>query len=292
VRADPTISVRESAEAASTGVLMRTRQKRKRPMAATGMSRSAERQAALEARISELEDELQARDDFLAIAAHELRNPMTPISARVELLLAKTRNMPESVPKGIAQGLEHLEQLVEAYLRRTTMLLQVSRITSGNLRLQKSEVNLSALTRRVTSNMISLAERAGCRVRRTVQEGVVARCDAMAMEQILENLLSNAIRYGPGRPVEVAFASDGEVARLSVRDEGMGISKGDQAKIFERFHSLPRTAPHGGFGIGLWLTRQLVHAMQGEIAVSSKPGLGSVFMVRFPLWSRDKDDGH
>ncbi len=261
-------------------------------MAATAPAQSVDREAALEARIAELEDQLQARDDFLAIAAHELRNPMTPISARVELLLAKTRDKPEGVPKGIAQGLEHLEQLVEAYLRRATILLQVSRITSGNLRLQTSEVNLSALTRQVTSNTTPLAERAGCRVRLTVQEGVVARCDVMATEQILENLLSNAIRYGPGRPVEVVFASDGDVARLSVRDEGMGISKCDQAKIFERFHSLPRTAPNGGFGVGLWVARHLVEAMQGEIAVSSKLGLGSIFMVRFPLRWRDKDDGH
>ena len=89
-------------------------------------------------------------------------------------------------------------------------------------------------------------------------------CDPMAVEQILENLLSNAIRFGPGRPVEVSLGSDGEAAQLSVRDEGVGISDCDQALIFERFHRSRQAKPTGGFGMGLWVTRQLVRAMRGR----------------------------
>ena len=250
------------------------------------------REAALQARIAELEDELQARDDFLAIAAHELRNPMTPISARVELLLARARHMPELVSNGIVQGLERLEGLVDAYLRRTTILLEVSRIHSRNLRLRPTEVDLSALVRQVAMGMSPAAERAGCRVGLTVQDGVIGRFDATALEQILENLLSNSIRYGPGQPIEVALTSDSDLARLSVRDEGIGISDRDQAQIFERFHTLGRKGENGGFGVGLWITRQLVRAMRGEIAVSSNAGVGSTFTVTLPLLSRDEDDGH
>ncbi|HJU15057.1 MAG TPA: HAMP domain-containing sensor histidine kinase [Stellaceae bacterium] len=251
----------------------------------------ADREAALEARIAELEDELRARDDFLAIAAHELRNPMTPISAQIELLLAMVRHMPGAVPERIVQGLERLECSVDAYLRRATILLEVSRINSGNLSLDAAEVDLSALVRKVAVGTIPAAERAGCRVRLTVQEGISGMCDATAMEQILENLLSNAIRYGAGRPVEVAFASDGGVAQLSVRDQGIGISPSDQAQIFERFHRLDQKSAQGGFGVGLWITRQLVHAMRGEIAVSSAPGAGSTFTVTLPLLSGGKADG-
>jgi len=184
------------------------------------------REAALAARVAELKAELQARDDFLAIAAHELRNPMTPISARLELLLARAR---------------------------------------------------------VTTTMLPLAESAGCQVRISVEDRVSMLCDPTAVEQILENLLSNAIRFGPGRPVEVSLGSDGEAARLSVRDEGVGISDCDQALIFERFHRSRQAKPTGGFGIGLWVTRQLVRAMRGEIHVSSSPGAGSAFIVRLPL---------
>lgn len=244
----------------------------------------------LEARIAELEAELRARDDFLAVAAHELRNPMTPIRGRIELLLARARRTPETVPKGIVQGLERLERLVEAYIRRATVLLEVSRINADNLALQFAEIDLSALVRQAAMSMLPAAERAGCRVRLKLQEGVVGRCDQTAIEQILENLLSNAIRYGCGQPIEVALSSDGEKARLSVRDEGIGIPGPDQPQIFERFRRLNRDSTNGGFGVGLWITRQLVQAMQGEVLVSSNPGAGSTFAVTLPLPARDQAD--
>jgi signal transduction histidine kinase len=249
-----------------------------------------EREAALEARIAELEDALRARDEFLAIAAHELRNPMTPIGAHIELLLAKARRKPETVPEGTMQGLERLERSVDTYVRRATTLLEVSRIDSGSLDLKAAEVDLSALVRRVATAMIPAARRAGCRVRLSVPEGITGRCDATAVEQILENLLSNAIRYGDGRPVEVALANDGNSARLSVRDEGIGISSSEQPRLFEWFRRLGRKSTNGGFGMGLWITRRLVQAMRGEITVASASGSGSTFTVILPL-SCDTADG-
>jgi signal transduction histidine kinase len=294
VREDKTITAYKCRGHAGTRVYEKAAEIRRR-MSVTKRAelRSARysREAALEARIAELEEELQARDDFLAIAAHELRNPMTPIGAQVELLLSKIPEETDGRLTGLLQGLQRLERLVNAYLRRAAVLLEVSRISSGNLRLHIVEVSLSSLVRQVVTNMIPLAERAGCLVRLTVQEGVIGRCDEMAMEQVLENLLSNAVRYGPGKPIEVVFASDGHVTRFSVRDEGIGISERDQAEIFERFHTLPRTKPNGGFGVGLWVTRRLVSAMQGEITVSSNPGVGSTFTVKLPLQS-PKADGH
>jgi signal transduction histidine kinase len=131
--------------------------------------------------------------------------------------------------------------------------------------------------------MLPLLESAGCELRLTVEDGLNAQCDPMAVEQILENLLSNAIRFGPGRPVEISLASDGELARLSVRDEGVGISDRDKELIFERFHRSRRAKSNGGFGVGLWVTRQLVRAMRGEISVWSRRGGGSAFTVRLPL---------
>lgn len=268
---------------------MRTRQERHKPIPAAIRPRvkaRPSREAALAARIAELENELRARDDFLAIAAHELRNPMTPIVAGLELLLAKTRQMSEPLPRDLLQSIERLERLVHAYVRRAAVLLEVSRINSGIMHLAMAEMDLSELMRRVTANMLPLAEQASCQLRLSVQEGVTGVCDKMAMEQILENLLSNAIRYGPGEPVEIEFNSDSRMARLSVRDQGIGISQRDQAKIFDRLHNLCRSSPNGGLGIGLWITRQLVRAMGGEITVSSKPGSGSIFSVVWPIAPR------
>jgi signal transduction histidine kinase len=149
--------------------------------------------------------------------------------------------------------------------------------------LHTAEIDLSALVRQVAADMLPLAESAGCLLRTAVADGVVAKCDAMAVEQILENLLSNAIRYGAARPIEVGLASDGRLAELSVRDHGIGIPDSDQALIFERFRQSRQPRPGGGFGIGLWLTRQLVRAMQGDISVANNPGAGSVFTVTWPL---------
>lgn len=252
--------------------------------------RGGGREAALQARIAELETELRARDDFLAFAAHELRNPMTPISARLELLLAKARRTPAGAPDGLVQGLERLERLVDAYMRRATVLLEMSRISCGSLSLQPAELDISALIRQVAADMSPLAERAGCQVRLAVEDGVTALGDAMAIEQILENLLSNAVRYGCARSIDISFADAEGMARLSVRDRGIGISEADQVQIFERFHTLSRTSPKGGFGVGLWITRQLVRAMGGEIAVASQPGIGSTFSAKWPLSRRSDGD--
>jgi two-component system OmpR family sensor kinase len=278
---------------------MSTRQKRQRRTQSTRTtplksrkpgSPQLDREAALERRIAELEQELKARDDFLAIAAHELRNPMTPISARVELLLGRARNAVKVLPNELAQGLEQLHQLIEAYMRRATTLLEVSRITSGNLRLEIAETDLSGLVRHVTANLTPMAERAGCLIRLDVEEGIVAPSDRMAMEQILENLLSNAIRYGSGRPIHVVFRREGRMLQLSVGDHGIGMTDEDQVRIFERFHYRRRVSPNGGFGVGLWVTRQIVSTMEGEITVSSCPGKGSVFTVRLPLHTRAEAD--
>ncbi|MBV9198179.1 MAG: HAMP domain-containing histidine kinase [Alphaproteobacteria bacterium] len=226
---------------------------------------------------------MRARDDFLAIAAHELRNPMTPILGRVELLLARARRSRDGAPKWITRELERLESLLDAYIRRATILLDMSRINSDELSLQPAEVDLSALVGQAVSSMAPVAERAGSRVSLEVQDGLVGHCDQTAMEQILENLLSNAIRYGSGQPIEVALSRDGDWARLAVRDRGIGISDQDQPQIFERFRRLNPTNRNGGFGIGLWITRQLVHAMGGEITVCSAAGVGSTFTVGLPL---------
>jgi signal transduction histidine kinase len=129
-----------------------------------------------------------------------------------------------------------------------------------------------------------------CQVRLDVEDGIIALCDRIAMEQILENLLSNAIRYGSGKPIEVAFHRDGRRTQLSVGDQGVGISEEDQARMFEHFNNLRRTSPKGGFGVGL--SRQIIRTMEGEITVSSSPGKGSVFTVRLPLQSGSEDNEH
>src|ERR1044071_6630089 len=112
------------------------------------------REVALEAELIEARAQLRARDEFLAIAAHELRNPMTPIAAWVELLIAQARRQSSHISPETLRGLERLEYLVNAYIRRATTLLDVSRINTGNLCLTPAEINLSSLVQETVSAMI------------------------------------------------------------------------------------------------------------------------------------------
>ena len=205
----------------------------------------------LRAAVAELRAAVRARDDFIAIAAHELRNPMTPIAGQVALLLTAARR--GGVPPQVVAGLERLEYAVWRYVRRATTLLDISRATSGQLRLEPSEVDLSALVRETARGYAPLAERAGCPLRLDVQDGVAGALDRLAVEQVLDNLLSNALRFGAGKPIDVGLAAVGAELTLTVRDRGAGLSEADRARVFGRFEQAVGQRRHGGFGIGLWL---------------------------------------
>jgi two-component system OmpR family sensor kinase len=235
-----------------------------------------------ERRIAELVASVRARDEFISLAAHELRNPMTPILFEVERLLVAARRLPEP-PAAIVAGLERLERLIDAYVKRATTLLDVSRITSGKLQLELSEVDLSGLIRRVTAELTPLAEQIGSPLRLSIQEGIVGICDRLAVEQIADNLMSNAIKYGEGEPIDVALSADADTASLQVRDRGIGITAEDQARIFGRFEQVVVGRHQGGFGVGLWIVGRLVEAMGAEISVASRIGEGSSFTIRLPL---------
>ena len=113
--------------------------------------------------------------------------------------------------------------------------------------------------------------------------------DRLAVEQVVENLLSNALKFGAGQPVTLRLRSDGRSARLDVQDRGIGMSPDQQARIFGRFEQIVAQHRGSGFGVGLWVANRLVAAMGGRIAVSSRPGEGSTFTVTLPLSPPDQD---
>jgi two-component system, OmpR family, sensor kinase len=233
--------------------------------------------------IEELHEAVRARDEFVAIAAHELRNPMTPILMQVGLLLAAARSPDRCRSEIITPRLELLEVAVTEFVRRSTVLLDVSRIAAGNVRIEVAEVDLSALIRSLVSRTAIAARMARCRLDEELQEGVVGMWDPLALEQVAENLLTNATKFGAGHPIAVILRSNRQTAELIIRDEGIGISEEDRARIFQRFERAVTKREHGGFGIGLWLANQLVVAMGGTIAIKSAPGEGTTFTVMLPL---------
>jgi signal transduction histidine kinase len=241
--------------------------------------------ARLHRQVDELRQAVRARDDFITIAAHELRNPMTPILGTAELALAAARRAEGSCPPRVTALLERLHDIVEEYVRRATRLLDVSRIEAGNLKLEPSNVDLSALVRSVAQKYDITAHRRRSSIELDVEGGTVGYWDRLAVEQIVDNLLSNALKFGSGNPISLRLRSDGHLAWLDVQDRGIGMPPEQQERIFGRFEQVMSQHRGGGFGIGLWVAYRLATAMHGAIAVSSRVGAGSTFTVTLPITS-------
>jgi signal transduction histidine kinase len=245
---------------------------------------SAERQDTetdLRSQIDQLQTSVRARDAFIALVAHELRNPMTPIRGQVELLQTLARN--EGASHRLVDRLARLQIAVEGYIRRATTLLETTRLAAGHLRLSPAQLDLSALVHELVETYRPAATRAGCVLQAAVEEGITGSWDRVALEQVTENLLSNALKYGAGSPVGVSLATHDTKVRLVVRDQGPGIKDEHQQRIFAPFEQVALGSERrAGFGIGLWVVRQLVEAMNGSIEVVSVAGEGSAFTVHLP----------
>lgn len=239
--------------------------------------------AELRQQVAELRLAVRARDDFIVIAAHELRDPMTPIMGVADLALAAAHAAEGACPPRITTLLERMQLLAQDFVQRSTRLLDVSRIEAGNLRLEPAATDLSALVLSVARRHDVVAARASSPLGLDVGEGVAGVLDRLAVEQVAENLISNALKFGRGMPVTVRLRSDGRSAWLDVQDQGIGLSPEQQASLFVRFEQVVAQHQGSGFGVGLWLAGRLVTAMGGQISVSSRLGEGATFTVRLPL---------
>jgi two-component system, OmpR family, sensor kinase len=227
---------------------------------------------------------VSARDRFIAVAAHELRNSMTAMYLRVQRLAGIAQSTDGHDHQRVLRELTRLDHLMESYVKRATMLLDVSRIAAGKgVVLHPVEVDLSALLRETIEELRPAASHARSPLNCRVADGIRGQWDRLAIGQIAENILSNAIKFGAGKPIEISLAANAEAASFRVKDHGIGISRLDQMRIFERFERAQGAQRHGGFGVGLWLVRELVDAMGGHIDIVSAPGAGSIFTVILPL---------
>jgi signal transduction histidine kinase len=231
----------------------------------------------------EATDAIKARDEFLSIAGHELKTPLAAMSLQVHGLL---RLYERGEAPTAARAIERLQKTVAQTGRLGKLidqLLDVSRITSGRLKLEPEQVDLLELTREVVARFADDAARAGSPIELRAGGPVIGRWDRMRLDQVLGNLLSNAVKYGTAKPVFVEVSSAEGKARVSVRDQGIGIALEHQARIFGRFERAVSARHYGGFGLGLWIARQVVEVHGGAIALSSAPGAGSTFTVELPL---------
>ncbi|HSP79765.1 MAG TPA: ATP-binding protein, partial [Myxococcaceae bacterium] len=232
---------------------------------------------------AQAEQAVRLRDDFLAVASHELKTPLTSVTLQLQALLRQAREW--RGPEG-AQVVERLEKTQRQVLRLTRLMeemLDVSRLTAGRLQLELREVDLVRVVREVMERFGEEARRKGTRLELRGADSVVGRWDEVRLEQVVTNLVSNALKYGRGAPVEVTVRRSGAMALLEVVDHGIGIAPEDLERIFDKFERAVPLRQYGGFGLGLYLVRQLVEALGGAVGVESSPGTGTTFRLLLPL---------
>ncbi|MFL5345296.1 MAG: ATP-binding protein [Hyalangium sp.] len=245
----------------------------------------------------EARDAIRARDSFLSIASHELNTPLTSLSLNVQALQrALQRTAPGSGGPAldtVGTKLQGVQRQISRLAKLIHELLDVSRITAGKLRLEPEELDLATLVRELAPRFGDDLTRARCTLQLELPESVVLGFwDRLRVEQILQNLLSNAIKYGHGAPIHLKVEADAQCARVAVRDQGIGISAEDQRRLFQRFERIASERHYSGFGLGLWIVRQILDAMGGRILVESEPGRGSVFTVELPLLPPEPSSRH
>lgn len=227
-----------------------------------------------------LETELKLRDEFFSTVAHELRNPLNALHLTLAgLMRAQSGSTPLPADQVIAR-INRASNQVSRLAKLVDDMLDVSRISSGRFNLQNEEFDAAAVLNDVVERMKDQTQPGQISV--STPASLVTQSDRLRFAQVCSNLLSNAIQYGSQNPIEIRLGSDDTRVRLEVIDHGIGIADEDQERIFERFEKLGKDSPNVRFGLGLWISREVVSAMRGTIAVSSQLGKGSTFTVELP----------
>ncbi len=220
------------------------------------------------------------RDDFLAVASHELRTPLHTLSLVISGL-RRARDRDAAVVLADAK-LDRLQTQVDRLNTLVATLLDVSRFSNGKLTLAKTHVDLGAVVRDVVARFAEGAEHGDRVVGVDVEGDVAGQWDLERVDQVVTNLVANALKYAPGAPVKVVVRGSEQHVELSVADEGPGIPAEHQERIFERFERASSSKSTAGLGLGLWIVKQAVAAHDGVVSVSSRPGAGATFSVRLP----------
>lgn len=236
----------------------------------------------LEAAAADLQRAVDARDEFLSVASHELKTPLTALRLQVQSL-RRSLHKPEArySPEQVRAKLDAADRQVERLVELIDTLLDVSRLQSNTLHLSPSEFDLAELVRDVVERSRTPATAAGSSL--TLQdESVVGRWDRSRVDQILTNLLSNAVKYGGGKPIEVRLVADAAQARITVVDHGLGIAPEDHERIFQRFERAVSRTHFAGLGLGLWISRRIAQSLGAAITVESALGQGAAFTLTLP----------
>jgi len=256
------------------------RDKTGRRIATLGMARRLEAVVEEDPRLTELAAAARASEAMLAVASHELASPVSALRLLIANTVRAAANGREC-PAWLAERVRMAEQQVDRLARKLDVLMDVSRMRAGKLVLRPERFDLAELAREVVGRHQEQALSAGCELTWYGPAPLEGTWDRVRMDEVLTNLIGNALKFGRGAPIEVSFARSDGCVRLEVRDHGRGISPLDQRRIFEPF----QRGEHqecAGLGLGLWIVREIVSAHHGAIGVSSVVGEGARFTVVLP----------
>lgn len=228
---------------------------------------------------------LVLRDEFLSVASHELRTPLTILRGRIDLLtlMVQKNLIPPEVGSKIHQTLQTSHSQVNQLSKLVDNLLDFRKFGEAEIKLNKEKLFLSQIIKDQVSNFESQLHQKNCKVIYDMDDRIEGFWDKSRLEQVMVNLMTNALKFGPGPKIEIStYQADGN-AIIKFRDYGIGIPLKDHKRIFERFERAVSGNYFSGLGLGLYITRQIIQAHGGEIHVESEENKGATFILKLPL---------
>jgi signal transduction histidine kinase len=237
-----------------------------------------------------LKKEIKLRDEFLSIASHELKTPLTSMLLQTQTALHNIRNvsLAHFSIESLLKMLESVEHQTKRLSKIISELFNISIMTTGNLVLERENCDLGKIVQGVLNDFETRFDREGYQVMFKAQKSIIGFWDKIRIEQAASNLISNAIKYGEKKPIEVTVKRHGNTAEILIEDHGIGISKKKQKDIFGLFERGVSSEDYKGLGVGLYITEQIIRAHKGTIHVSSKENGGTKFIVKLPITREQK----
>jgi PAS domain S-box-containing protein len=233
-------------------------------------------------RQEQAEAAVRMRDEFLAIASHELRTPLTTL---VLSLGAVEQDRTKGDLKQIQRSLRRAQKQAERMGHLLDRMLDVSQMAAGKLKLDLAPCDLSDVVRDIVERLSEDASNAACELRLTLSGGIVGQWDKFRLDEAFSNIISNAIKYGAGHPIDIQLQAGDGNAVLVVEDHGIGIAPDDLSRIFGRFERTVASKNYGGLGLGLYIARQIIEQHRGSIRAENRPCGGAQFVIKVPLVS-------
>ncbi|WP_408098398.1 PAS domain S-box protein [Peredibacter sp. HCB2-198] len=232
---------------------------------------------------TEAEKAILARDEFISIASHELKSPITALKMKVQLILRQLNKETNPALNQFKTSMCKLEHDTDRLVTLINRLLDITRIQTGHFELHREEVVVNELISNIAENLALQIEATDSKLEIKMKDKIKAHWDKSRIEQVMTNLITNAIKFGEKRPITVILESTDHHARIIVKDQGKGIAPEFKDKIFNRYERANVSEGIQGLGLGLYIVKQILESHGGSIRVDSEVGKGSTFIVELPL---------